>query len=583
MKYKLAFYFFLFTVLFCCAQSEKSVEIQKRLDQYSDHYQPEYTKLVFDKDLYFAGEKIWYSLWLWNDTNTSSSLSILVYVEIRDKNDSVLMRQKVKCKHGKAYGELSLPDRFPTGYYKIVAFTSWMRNVGSPGRYEHFIPIINREHPITKGSTTKIPERKSVLAVSRENPHSIKIGIPEGITGELLVINSQEVVYNKAIVNSAPILISLDIITNPIVTVLLFNTQGSIVDEQKLTNENVSTYVSVTASNKPALPRSSTDIFIELKDEDGHLINGNVSVSVRPKGAVVKQQGLDASSANYESVLTKELVPLTYRKEIFIYPPSANTLPGVDFSSSMRPQPYEFSFQTGAGARIISEADLRKKITTYYSVNAFYEVEDDYNFKSNNSFETKKYAVLPTLEEFFRELVAQVKVKKLKGETVLRVRNSDNPAKIYFFNGSPMIIIDKVSSTASELLSIPLSDVDRIDVIWSTDAINALGIFSLADNGLVSVSTKSRIKYSQSKGEVFKDLHLPLKFSIPAFSDKEKFAPVMIDPLFWSPSVLISGKTKVTINTSDDLGLFLVEVKGITETGDHISGMTQINVSVDPN
>src|SRR6187402_1847867 len=123
------FFSLVFFSLMCNAQEDQLVKkAQRILNDYNDLYQPEYIDVNTDKEFYFAGERIWYALHLTNEPYSQSSLSNVAYMEIRDKRDSVIIRQKIKCKAGSGHGEILLPKQLPTGYFKLAAYTLWMKN-----------------------------------------------------------------------------------------------------------------------------------------------------------------------------------------------------------------------------------------------------------------------------------------------------------------------------------------------------------------------------------------------------------------------------------------------------------------------
>ncbi|NOT75639.1 MAG: hypothetical protein HOP08_11990 [Cyclobacteriaceae bacterium] len=552
------------------------------LDDYNEYYQPESIELTLDKDLYFAGDKVWYSLHLWNETLAVSSLSALAYVEVRDKNDSVLIRQKIKCKFGNAYGEISIPDRLPTGYYKLVAFTMWMKNSLGRKMYEQFIPIINTDAVIDKSSDKAVLKREGIMKVDITGPHSVTIGISPDVKGSLVAFNNEEVVFFKTLAGESSIPLDFVKRNDHVVGVVLLDEHGKIIDEQQIVNKNINTSIVLSMDSKELQPRSNTDLSIEIRDQLGNLVNANVSVSVRPKASVRSIGNLVLFPLNSEFVMNNGQKPLLYKKDNFIFPPSVNSLQPVNFSNSMSVLPYDLGFDGDDDKKKILTAEMKKKVMDYYAITSFHEVQEYYNLPVNDTFEPGKYASLPNFEEFIREVVPQLKVRKVKGEKVLRLRNFDNPGHIYFFKESPLILLDRFVVTANEFLSVPLEDIQRLDITWGLNEINALGVFSLADNGVVSISTKSKTRYSQSKIEIFKNLHTPLIFAAPRQNESEKAIPVFINPLYWNPSVTVNGRTKVRISTLEELGDMVVEVKGFSDAGYYVSEQIEFKVVAKP-
>jgi TonB-dependent SusC/RagA subfamily outer membrane receptor len=100
--------------------------------------------LQTDKPYYSAGEEIWFKGYLVNATTLeSSALSRFVYVELIDKLDSVLYRQKIKKDSFGFDGHIKLKPELASGYYKLRAYTYWMQNAGNDFFYSKNILIGN--------------------------------------------------------------------------------------------------------------------------------------------------------------------------------------------------------------------------------------------------------------------------------------------------------------------------------------------------------------------------------------------------------------------------------------------------------
>lgn len=83
-----------------------------------------------DKSYYLTGEKMWYKAYLLDATkHTVSDKSNFIYVELIDRNDSVLIRQKIKKDSLNGFwGTMPLPNFLLSGKYQLRAYTIWMQN-----------------------------------------------------------------------------------------------------------------------------------------------------------------------------------------------------------------------------------------------------------------------------------------------------------------------------------------------------------------------------------------------------------------------------------------------------------------------
>ena len=82
-----------------------------------------------DKPYYSAGENIWFKAYLVNAiTLMPNALSRFVYVELINKQDSVISRVKIRTDSLGFAGHLKLNPEIPTGHYMLRAYTYWMQN-----------------------------------------------------------------------------------------------------------------------------------------------------------------------------------------------------------------------------------------------------------------------------------------------------------------------------------------------------------------------------------------------------------------------------------------------------------------------
>ena len=116
----------------------------------------EEVKLLTDRDLYLAGESIWFSSFCGiRNEFTPSPISQILYIEIYNAEHKVFIHEKFKINNGKTSGYLVLPDETPTGYYFIRAYTIYLRNFPPENYYISSLTIINPEIPQSGGYGNK--------------------------------------------------------------------------------------------------------------------------------------------------------------------------------------------------------------------------------------------------------------------------------------------------------------------------------------------------------------------------------------------------------------------------------------------
>ena len=75
-------------------------------------------------------------------TGIPVSFSKVGYVELLDES-TALVQAKIEIKEGIGEGWLELPALLPTGYYRLVAYTRYMRNEGDTVFFRKTIGVVN--------------------------------------------------------------------------------------------------------------------------------------------------------------------------------------------------------------------------------------------------------------------------------------------------------------------------------------------------------------------------------------------------------------------------------------------------------
>lgn len=132
-----------------------------------------------DRDHYEAGEQIWFRAYLTNAVNNKPShLSGFVYVELRDSQDSLCVRQKIAKQDSVFAGYLPLDDDLKQGDYFLRAYSYWMQNAGDEYLFRKKIRVMNPK------------DTKVKTAVELENS-------PKGMYAKISFLNSRQEPYKK--------------------------------------------------------------------------------------------------------------------------------------------------------------------------------------------------------------------------------------------------------------------------------------------------------------------------------------------------------------------------------------------------
>ena len=98
----------------------------------------------YNSSLFFAGEELYYKMYCLDvKTNLLSSLSKVGYVELIGENKKVVFKQETKLSLGFGQGDFFIPTTIPSGSYKLLGYTQWMKNNENNNFFESNIGIIN--------------------------------------------------------------------------------------------------------------------------------------------------------------------------------------------------------------------------------------------------------------------------------------------------------------------------------------------------------------------------------------------------------------------------------------------------------
>lgn len=104
--------------------------------------------LMTDRDLYLAGESIWFSAdyILINDSN-EVQLSHVMYLEVFNSEEEVIIREKFSIRDGNASGCLVIPAEAATDEYLLRAYTQFQRNFPAESHTMKSLTIVNPDIP----------------------------------------------------------------------------------------------------------------------------------------------------------------------------------------------------------------------------------------------------------------------------------------------------------------------------------------------------------------------------------------------------------------------------------------------------
>lgn len=139
----IALFFVVTSVIHASAQNDTTF-ITRATNSLSRQPVIEKVYLQLDKPYYAAGDNIWFKAYVTSGSrHMLSTISGVLNVELINTANRIERSVKLPLISGLSWGDFSLPDTIRSGYYRIRAYTQWMRNAGPDYFYNKTLYIGN--------------------------------------------------------------------------------------------------------------------------------------------------------------------------------------------------------------------------------------------------------------------------------------------------------------------------------------------------------------------------------------------------------------------------------------------------------
>ncbi|MBA2249756.1 MAG: hypothetical protein H0W12_06145 [Chitinophagaceae bacterium] len=188
----------------------------------------------FDKEMYVAGESIWFKAYLTSQF-LPSGISSSLFVEFIDSRGKLISKKNLPVFEGTSQGNIELPDSLAGGSYTIRAYTAWMLNFDKEFNFTKKIFVFN--------NTASLP-----VAEMKNDSYTFNF-FPEG--GNMIADVVNYIAYKATDANGYPI-----------------SFQGSIVDSKGNNIIDIKT-VHDGMGRFPFLPQYDEKYFAKVKFDNG--------------------------------------------------------------------------------------------------------------------------------------------------------------------------------------------------------------------------------------------------------------------------------------------------------------------------
>jgi hypothetical protein len=547
----------------------------------------EQTYLHTDRDVYIAGETMFFKLYVLNSqTQKLSEKSKIAYLLLRSETSNSILKIRVRLISGMAYGSIFLPDTLSTGNYEVVSYTNWMKNFGEKTFFKKEIIIANRFDKDINLHTNNNE------AYTQTNPMSDQSVSTSGIQ-----INTEKQTYHQrekvsvSLANKSP-----GALQPAIVSISVSEETSGIT----ATDFSIDTYLNASKSANSTLQKNnSVSFFPEIK---GRIVQGKVINSQTLKGVsdecvllscpdtIVNLQYAYTNNKGFFQFLlndyydNKELIFSV--KDISAKKPLKIEM-ADEFGMAVPFTAKRFSENTALKSYILRSQDL-VYINKTYQLNSV--LTENKNLISNpicprlfykpvQSVYTDDFIPLTDFADIAREILPTVKVRKHKDTYVADILDSESKM---FFNQKPALFLDGVFiDNINQIITFGSDKISKIDVL-STERIFG----DLKFPGVIAVYSKNKeiknINPNQTSLRIQNDSYHPYsRFDEGSIKNSGSGqSPDFRQLLYWNPNFEITNTQKCNFEfyTSDHTGNYVIKIEGITSDGIPISSSFKIQV-----
>ncbi|MBC7759873.1 MAG: hypothetical protein H7069_13525 [Phormidesmis sp. FL-bin-119] len=258
-----------------------------------------------DKDLYFAGDTLWFKAYMLDATYLSASdKSKLLFIEMHDDHSDIIRRVSVVINNGIGNAQIPLTrNAFHEGGYTIKAYTNWMQNFGSTSAFSKrfYIGKIAKDSWLAS-STIDLKTVNSKEQLTGEISLKDLDRMPVGLRNlNVMVIDSNRVLLDKNLQTS------LD---------GKFNLQTPLTDSRRISNLRVAILDlrkdgSEQILQIPLFLNRAGKIDLQFLPESGQLVAGVTGVvgfkAISESGAGVDVSGVVVDSKGKEVAVFESL------------------------------------------------------------------------------------------------------------------------------------------------------------------------------------------------------------------------------------------------------------------------------------
>lgn len=541
---------------------------------------PEHIWIHTDRQLYVSGETVWFKLYNFDTQKQQlSSFSQVAYLEMTNQQGSAISRIKVGLNKGTGQGSIELPEALSNGRYTLRAYTRAMRNLGEsafttlsltilrPGQAIAKIPVEEQQSSpatvaaassstVASGQALRIQITPAESDFSQRSQGAFEITTTDANGAPIAAQLSVSIALPR--LNEKPINHAIPTREVPTNTSTFLAESDGLVLEGRVVNQQ-SKQGEAKADVYLAFPGKTAIVYGAETDEFGRFS------FLLPDLYSLRQVVIQA--------ITKDEVPVTIELEEEFHPTHI-----IDTSQFFIPLPWEEMARTALINAQVGRAYKSFEIApTYTAQNPFLDIP--FFGQPDAQYLLDDYTRFP-LPEFFFEIVPEVTVRGKFGQERLGIYNDWVSPKNKL---GPLLLVDGVPIfDQRSFLKINNKLIESAEIVSDPFWLNPHYY-----QGVIQISSFEHQAYSfVTPATALQRSYLTLlperNFLVPDYETQgNSQLPDFRNTLYWNAKVQTdkAGKAQLNFTTSDAIGVYEIQVFGVSKKGKKGSSSTVINVS----
>ena len=532
-----------------------------------------------DRDIYIAGEELFFKCYRYDAIQNSLTGSKFAYLVLRNEQNSMISGICLKLENDMFSGSIYLPDTLSTGKYQLVSYTNCMRNAGEGVFFTKEILIANRfDQDLTRlkryDASYDTLQKSNAGFFQAENDN------------HLISIKPEKNIYLK----QEKIKISLDVVGIKQNEVAQLSVS---VHEKALKSDYMQKILIKADTFESKEPHSC----FHLPEINGIMLEGRVigtdNQKTIPDAKVFLSSpdtfaNLQFTYTNYDGIFRFILNDYYNNKNLILNLPDIKSgrielvdkyelkepfIPSKQFPDSMI-KSYLLKSQSIVQVQKIYKIETKQDVTKAISLQGAAPMVYP---PVTNPIYPSDFVSLPDFVEISREILPYLKTRKHDERYEARMVDVDNAR---FFNYDPQIFLDGVPiNNINQIIDLGTEKIKKIETIaverydgnLFLQGILAVFSYKMEINNIVWESPALFTKYIT--------FHPESILKTPSVAKTGK-TPDFRQLLYWDPLLILKANEKkiLEFSASDEKGAFEITVEGITSEGNFIHVNTSFKV-----